>query len=138
MYCTYDSKTVSHRALLSSLAWQGWHCPFGIGIGHSESQPPLPLACTPCSMIWIPMCTREVYSNRYLFRTRRIEVCKWDLSVKCRAKKFKLSSVTHVLSGLMGCASAVLSWWAKRGRENSNMQEIFYTMLYFPSLERAY
>ena len=37
--------------------------------------------------------------------------------VQGRAKKFLLSSVTHVPSGLMGCASAALSWWVAGRRE---------------------
>ena len=33
------------------------------------------------------------------------------LDIQRRAKKIKLSSVTHVPSGLMGCALAALGWW---------------------------
>ena len=38
-------------------------------------------------------------------------------SVERRAKKIKLSSVTHVPSGLMGCASVALGWWVGGRRD---------------------
>ena len=41
------------------------------------------------------------------------------------AKKFLLSSVTHVLSGLMGCALAALSWWVAWRREIQTCRNYF-------------
>ena len=40
-----------------------------------------------------------------------------QIFVQRGAKKIKLSSVTHVPSGLMGCASAALRWWVGGRRQ---------------------
>ena len=40
-----------------------------------------------------------------------------DENIQRSAKIIKLSSVTHVPSGLMGCASAALRWWVGGRRQ---------------------
>ena len=50
--------------------------------------------------------------------------------IQGRAKKFLLSSVTHVPSGLMGCASAALSWWVAGRREIQTWRNFFCSSLY--------
>ena len=50
--------------------------------------------------------------------------------VQSGARRFLVSSVTHVLSGLIGCALAALKVVGSRMEGNSNMQEFFCTTLY--------
>ena len=47
------------------------------------------------------------------------------LLVQGRAKKILLSSVTHVLSGLLGCALAALNWWVVGRREIQTCRNFF-------------
>ena len=56
--------------------------------------------------------------------------CRLFIKFSVEQKKIKLSSVTHVPSGLMGCATAALGWWVGGRRGNPNMLEFFCTMLY--------
>ena len=49
---------------------------------------------------------------------------------RVQQKYLLLSSVTHVPSGLMGCASAALGWWVGARGEIQTCLNFFFTTLY--------
>ena len=53
-----------------------------------------------------------------------------QVRVQGRANKTMLSSVTHVASGLMGCASAALGYWVGGKREIQTCKNFFAPLLY--------